>query len=206
MIWGGSGGIGTALVRRLADEGWNILSVARDPGAVTYLTTEVVGADVRDLESVQHALQEAEKLVDEVDLWIYAVGDIVSTKIGEMPVDEWERILTANLSGAYLAVRHSLPLLAGDAHIVFLGAVSERLRLPGLAAYAAAKAGLEAFADVLRKEQRKRRVTVVRPQAVETGLWDKVPFGVPKGALEPDEVAERIVQAYTEGQGGTLDV
>ena len=60
--------------------------------------------------------------------------------------------MTANLSGAYLATHHSLPLLAEDAHLVFLGAVSERLRLPGLSAYAAAKAGLEAFGEALGKE------------------------------------------------------
>ena len=206
MVWGASGGIGTALVRRLADEGWNVLSAARDPGAVTYLTTEVVAADVGNPESVQRAMQEAEKLVDKVDLWIYAVGDIASSKVGEMSVDEWDRILTANLSGAYVAVRHSLSLLSDDAHIVFMGAVSERLRLPGLAAYASAKAGLEAFAEVLRKEQRKRRVTVVRPKAVETELWDKVPFSMPGRAVKPEEVADRIVAAYREGHEGVLDL
>ena len=44
-----------------------------------------------------------------------------------------------------------------NAHIIFIGAVSERLKLPGLSAYAASKAGLEAFAEVLGKEERKKR-------------------------------------------------
>lgn len=66
------------------------------------------------------------------------------------------RILDANLTGGYNTVHYSLPLLTPDAPLVFLGAVSGRMRLPGLSAYAAAKAGLEAFAEAQRKEERKR--------------------------------------------------
>lgn len=206
MVWGASGGIGTALVKHLIDSGWTVLSVARNPGKVTYLTTEVVAADVEEPDSIKQAVQRAEEIVEEVDLWIYAVGNIASVKVEKMPLEDWKRVLAANLSGAYLAAHYSLPLLTSDAHMVFLGAVSERLRLPGLAAYASAKAGLEAFVDVLRKEQRRRRVTLVRPKAVETSLWGKVPFSMPPGAVSPDDIAERILQAYQEGHSGVLNL
>jgi len=204
MVWGASGGIGTALVKHLVDSGWEVLSVARDAGAVTALTSYAVEADVADAEDVRQAVEQARGMVGDVSLWIYAVGDNLSAKIDEMSVEDWRRILDANLNGAFAAAHYSLPLLAADAHMVFLGAVSERLRLPGLSAYAASKAGLEAFGDVLRKEQRGRRVTVVRPKAVETGLWDKVPFSVPRGALKPEDVAERVLLAYEEGHEGAL--
>jgi len=141
-----------------------------------------------------------------VDLWVYAVGDIVSAKVAEMSTSDWQRILAANLSGAFLAAQESLPLLTSDGHMVFLGAVSERLHLPGLAAYASAKAGLEAFVDVLRKEQRGRAVTIVRPKAVETSLWEKVPFTVPHGAMDPRDLADRILEAYQQGHTGVLDL
>jgi len=205
MVWGASGGIGAALVKQLVDAGWAVLSVARDPGAVTHPTSKVVAADVQDPHSIQEAVQRAKDLVEQVDLWIYAVGDITSASVEDMVLEDWERILAANLSGAYLAAHHSLPLLATDAHMVFLGAVSERLHLPGLAAYASAKAGLEAFVDVLRKEQRGRRVSVVRPKAVETDLWEKVPFSVPHGAMKPEDLAERVLHAYEEEHSGVLN-
>ena len=111
-----------------------------------------------------------------------------------------------NLRGAYLTVHYSLPLLAPRAHLFFLGAVSERMRLPGLSAYAAAKAGLEGFAEALRKGQRKRRVTVVRPGAVDTPFWDKVPFKLTPHAPPPESVAERILAAYDERHKGPLDL
>lgn len=206
MVWGANGGIGAALVERLADEGWTIVGLARDPEAVTDRATEVIEADVADYDSVRRAVEKASESVDTVDLWIYAVGDITSERTADMTPGDWERILTANLTGAYLGVHASLPLMADDAHMVLLGAVSERLRLPGLGAYAAAKAGLEAFADVLRKEERGRRVTVIRPKAVDTSLWEKVPFSVPRGAMDPQALAERVLEAHREGDSGVLDL
>jgi NAD(P)-dependent dehydrogenase (short-subunit alcohol dehydrogenase family) len=155
---------------------------------------------------VQRAVEEVADVAQGVNLWVYAIGDITSAKVEALSPQDWQRILDANLTGAYAAAHHSLPLLAEDAHMVFVGAVSERLRLPGLAAYAAAKAGIEAFADVLRKEQRGRRVSIVRPKAVQTSLWDKVPFRVPGGALEPEDVANSILTAYGEGHRGTLNL
>ena len=89
--------------------------------------------------------------------------------------------------------------------MVFLGAVHERLRLPGLSAYAAAKAGLEAYVEALRKETR-RKTLVVRPGAVDTAFWSKVPFSMPKNALQPEALAERIYAAILEGKEGLLDL
>jgi len=203
MVWGASGGIGRALVDRLMADGWTVVALLRHP---VDLASDVIEADVADLHSVESALAEARGVVSTLDLWIYAVGDITSVRVADMSPDTWRRILDANLTGAYLAVHYSLPLLADDAHIVFLGAVSERMRLPGLSAYAAAKAGLEAFATALGKEQRRRRVTVVRPGAVDTAIWQKVPFKLPGHALKPEAVAERIVAAYEEGHKGMLDL
>jgi len=89
--------------------------------------------------------------------------------------------------------------------MVFLGAVHERLRLPGLSAYAAAKAGLEVFVEILRKETRHKTL-IIRPGAVNTALWSKVPFSLPKTALQPEALAEKIYSAIIEGKEGVLDL
>ena len=90
--------------------------------------------------------------------------------------------------------------------ILFIGAISERLRLPGLSAYAASKVGLEAFAETLGKEERKKRITVIRPGAVATPFWDKVPLRLPKDAAPADKVAERIYEAYLAEHKWQLDL
>jgi 3-oxoacyl-[acyl-carrier protein] reductase len=206
MIWGANGGIGRALVKQLNADGWTVIGVARDESTLKADVTYALEADVSDTYAVEQAVYSAGLEVDAVDLWIYAAGDIASAKAGDMAPADWARILDANLTGAYLTAHASLPLLAPDAHLMFLGAVSERLRLPGLSAYAAAKAGLEAFAEAFAKEERKRRVTVVRPGAVATPLWEKVPMKLPNNAPPPEKVAGRILEAYHEGHKGTLDL
>lgn len=205
MIWGASGGIGRALVDKLRAQGWEIIAVSRDEDALAEAADVSLRADVADSFSVQQAVVAAGQQAGPVDLWLYAAGDITSQPAADMAPQTWQRILNANLTGAYLAAHYSLPLLAPDAHLIFIGAVQERLRLPGLSAYAAAKAGLEAFAEAFRKEQRGRKVTVVRPVAVDTPLWAKVPMRLPKDAGTPQQAAERILQVYHDGETGICD-
>jgi NAD(P)-dependent dehydrogenase (short-subunit alcohol dehydrogenase family) len=206
MIWGASGGIGRALLQQLTADQWTVAAISRKPEETAEFTPYSFAANVTNDHSVQQAILETNAEVGEIKLWIYAAGDISSSPIGQMKPDTWSRIINANLSGAYLTTYRSLPLLAPDAHLFYLGAVSERLRLPGLSAYVAAKAGLEAFVETLRKEERKKRITIVRPGAVATPFWEKVPLRLPKDAASPEKVAARIIAAYQEGYVGSLDL
>ena len=206
MIWGADGGIGKALLTQLSAENWTVAAISRHPDALSGLTPFSFEADTSNEMAIKSAILETNYEVGEIDLWIYAVGDIISATTQEMTYAEWQRIINANLTGAYLTTHHSMPLLKENAHLFYLGAVSERLRLPKLSAYVAAKAGLEAYAEALRKEERKKRVTVVRPGAVATSFWDKVPLRMPTDAASPEKVAKRIVQAYDEGHSGHLDL
>ena len=203
---GRGGGIGRALTEELATQGWDVIGVARDADDLEDNVWLAIEADVSSEFAVRNAVLKAGYETADIPLWIYAAGDITSAQVSEMSSETWQRIMNANLLGAYLTTHHSLPLLAPDATLIYLGAISERLRLPGLSAYAAAKAGLEAFAEALRKEERKRRVLVVRPGAVDTALWDKVPMRLPKDAAAPQKVARRILQAYEDGTSGILDL
>ncbi|MGD8904813.1 MAG: SDR family NAD(P)-dependent oxidoreductase [Anaerolineae bacterium] len=206
MVWGAGGGIGQALVSILSQEGWRVIALGRGVADLSNLASDVIEVNVADEGAVQRAVEAAKKELDQVDLWVYSVGDIAASKVADAQFDSWQRILDANLTGAYLTTHYSLPLLARDAHMIFLGAISERLRLPRLSAYASAKAGLEAFVEVLGKEERKRRVTLVRPAAVDTPLWDKVPFNLPAKALSPEDAAQRILAAHRDNQRGVLDL
>lgn len=207
VIWGAAGGLGQALVAALRAEDWQVHAVTRSPSAaVVALTPHCYEADVADAQSVQRTVQAIAMETSDVALAIYAVGDIASLKLEALTPADFARILNANLTGAYLTAHYSLPLLTAEAHFMFVGAVIERLKLPGLSAYVAAKAGLEAFTDTLRKEERKRRVTLVRPGAVNTPFWAKVPFRMPAGALAPAELAQRMLEAHKSGHSGLLDI
>jgi NAD(P)-dependent dehydrogenase (short-subunit alcohol dehydrogenase family) len=206
LVWGATGGIGRAITQRLTADGWQVVAFSRHNDELDGIATHSLAADAADPFSVQRAVMAASQEASEASLFVYAAGDIISEPAGKMTPEVWRRILDANLSGAFLAVHYSLPFLTADAPLVFLGAVSERLRLPGLSAYVAAKAGLEAFAETLRKEERRRRVLLVRPGAVNTAFWQKVPFRMPANALSPAEVAQKVVAAVESGREGTLDL
>ncbi len=206
VVFGGTGEIGSAILKKLDKKDWSTIAVGRDTSLVTDIADYAFDVSFEDAARIEQTAYLISLEVEQIDLWVYAAGDIISARISEMKPGEWDRVLAANLTGAFYAVHYSLPLLAENAHIIFIGAVSERLQLPGLSAYAAAKSGLEAFATALKKEQRKKLVTVVRPGAVRTSFWDKVPMKLPSDAASPEKVAEKIIQAYQEGHQGHLDL
>jgi 3-oxoacyl-[acyl-carrier protein] reductase len=206
LIWGAAGGIGRAIALRLKADRWQIIAMSRHADDLAGAADYAYAADVSDPFAVQRAVLMAGQEAGEAQLFVYAAGDITAEPVAKMSPDTFRRILDANLTGAYTTVHQSRPLLTLDAPLVFIGAVSERMRLPGLSAYAAAKAGLEAFAEALRKEERKRRVIVIRPAAVSTGFWQKVPFKMPGNALSPEAVAEKVVEAVKAGHDGSLDI
>jgi NAD(P)-dependent dehydrogenase (short-subunit alcohol dehydrogenase family) len=205
MIWGAAGGIGRSLTALLGNNGWDVVAVSRD-GTTIPGSKIAVAANIANAAAVDQAVYTVSLEADPITLWVYAAGDIVQTKVDEMQADVWQRIIDANLTGAYLTAHASLPLLTADAHMFFLGAISERLRLPSLSAYVAAKTGLEAFVATFAREQRKRPITLVRPGAVDTPFWDKVTLRKPADAATPDQIAQRIWQAYQEKSLGTLDI
>jgi NAD(P)-dependent dehydrogenase (short-subunit alcohol dehydrogenase family) len=206
LVWGAAGGIGQAIARRLTADGWLVVAFSRHPDGPGEATAYSFAADAADPFAVQSAVLAASQEVNEAGLFVYAAGDIVAEPVSKMAPGTFRRIIDANLTGAFNAAHHSLPLLAADAPLVFIGAVSERMRLPGLSAYAAAKAGLEGFAEALRKEERKRRVILVRPGAVNTTFWNKVPVKMPGNALSPEAVADKVVEAVGAGHQGVLDI
>lgn len=206
LIWGAAGGIGKALTKKLIDENYTVVTVSRHPADLKKLTPHSIATDVTNPSQVRAAAHQIRAISGTIDLFVYTAGDITSNKTTDISFIEWDRILNANLTGAFLTAQASLPILTPEAKLIFLGAVHERLRLPGLGAYAAAKAGLEAFAESLHKETR-RDVIVVRPAAVDTNFWSKVPFSRPKNALEPDAVATSIFQAlYEKSDNFLLDL
>ena len=206
LIWGGEGGIGRAILEEFKDQGWQVAVVARKITGRSAGANWSFEADFRDSNQVDEVVSALRGMNLGFDVFVYAGGDIASEKVQDSDPALWARILDNNLTAVYQTVRGSLPLLSEQAHLFLLGAVSERLQLPGLSAYAAAKAGLEAMAVALSKEERRKKVTVVRPGAVDTSLWDKVPFNQPAHAYQPEQVADKIWKAYQEEHQGQLDL
>lgn len=206
MVLGASGGIGQAISSKLVQEGFQVIGIGRDISKLNGNLTHAVRCNFSSPSSFEEMAIEIAQMVEEVNLWIYAAGEIQFRQTSQRGTDDWRRILDANLNGVHYSVNASLPLLAKDAHLFFIGAYADRLILPGLAAYAASKAALETYTAILDIELRDKKVVLVRPAAVDTPFWMNVPFKLPGNAITAENVADRILMAYERGLSGLLDL
>jgi NADP-dependent 3-hydroxy acid dehydrogenase YdfG len=205
MVWGANGDIGSTLCGLLVDKGWQVAAFARSNSRLPE-QAYFIEADVADHHSVDRAIYTAAQEFENFDAYVYTAGDIAAQEFAATSEQLWQQIGDANLMGVYRSLRASLPLLTEDASVIVIGAQSEKISIPGLSIYAAAKAGLSAFMTSVAKEDRRRKYLLLRPLAVSTRFWDKVPFAQPKSALAAREVAMAIIESIETKTTGTLDI
>jgi NADP-dependent 3-hydroxy acid dehydrogenase YdfG len=133
-----------------------------------------------------------------VDLLVTAAGVASFGPLAGTKPGDWEAMLAVNLRGAMLCCRAVLPLMLRQRRgtIINIGSIAARRPIAGCAVYAATKAGLTAFSQVLAEEVRGEgiRVGVVVPGAVDTPLWDAIPNGPDRRRmLRPEDVARAVV-------------
>jgi NAD(P)-dependent dehydrogenase (short-subunit alcohol dehydrogenase family) len=98
--------------------------------------------------------------------------------IADLDFAEWRRILSVNLDGAFLSLQAALRAVRDGGSIVTVASAAGLKPEPGVAAYAASKAGLIQLTKVAAKEAAARqvRVNAIAPGGVETPVWDAVPM------------------------------
>jgi 3-oxoacyl-[acyl-carrier protein] reductase len=208
LVTGGSRGIGAAVARALAADGWPVgINYRSDAdGAEAVVAAIMAGGggaltvpgDVADQSATDGLFEELEERFGPVLVLVNNAGvraDALSPQLGD---GDWERVLETNLSGAFRTTRRALRgmLRARYGRIVNVASVVGQRANPGQANYAASKGGLIAFTKTVAAEVARRSVTVnaVAPGLVETsmteGLGDALLRAVPaRRAGTPEEVA-----------------
>ena len=95
-----------------------------------------------------------------------------------MDDDEWRYVIDTNLVGYMACARHAIERMDTSAggHLLFVGSISSTIKAPGESVYAATKAGIDAFAETLRKEiseERNIKVSVIQPGSVSTDMQER---------------------------------
>ncbi len=176
MILGATGGIGSALARRLARKGVRLLLAGRDAGKLEVLAAEL-GADSLVLDArrageVQAGLERAVERFGRVDGVANCVGSLLLKPAHLTSPEEFDATVATNLGSAFAAVHAAGRVMRRGGSIVLVSSAAARLGLPNHEAIAAAKAGiigltLSAAATYAR---RGLRVNCVAPGLVETPL------------------------------------
>lgn len=186
VVTGGSRGIGLAIAERMASLGVEVvvLDLAPPPDQrLRFLET-----DVSDVDSVATSFE----LIDRVDTLVNNAGIQRVALVEDGNVEAWDAVLSVNLRGAFLCSSAAMShLKASGGSVVSVGSTAARVGLPGRAAYAAAKAGLEGFTRTLAVEGAEFgvRANVVAPGYTATGL---VRQGIEDGSLNEEWMLERL--------------
>lgn len=214
VVSGAAAGIGAAVARRLAGDGFSVVVVDLSEAA------EAVARGIRDDGG------QATAVIGDVtreETWEAAVGAgggvdaLVANAyaktvkpLHEQDRTEWTRQLEVNLTGTYLGVRACLPSLTErKGSIVLVSSVHALFGLPGHSAYAASKGGLVSLGRQLAVEYAPAvRVNTVLPGPILTQAWDGVGEAdlqrsvrsTPAGRLgDPAEVASAIAFLVSPG-------
>ncbi|WP_172329675.1 SDR family oxidoreductase [Mangrovicoccus sp. HB161399] len=165
IVTGASSGIGAAAARIFAAEGARVVLGARRGDALEALAQDVRAAggeaawlagDVRDEAFAAALVRLACTRFGGLDAAFNNAG--ITGALGPVPQmarPDWEEVLEVNLTAAFLAAKHQIPALLarGGGSLVFTSSfVGQGIGLPGMAAYAAAKAGLAGLVQVLAAE------------------------------------------------------
>jgi NAD(P)-dependent dehydrogenase (short-subunit alcohol dehydrogenase family) len=205
LVTGGSSGLGAATVDAVREAGGHPLVLDRVPptGTVDYAQ-----ADLADRTATEAAVQD---LVSVAGGWLDAVFTAAGVDscgpFGEVPAEDWERVLQVNLLGTARVVRAALPHLERSHGAVVTCSSTLGLKaLPDATAYCAAKFGVIGFSRSLAAETAGRiAVTCLIPGGMHTAFFDgrDEQYKPPTDAKlnRPEDVAATVVHALRQPPG-----
>jgi 3-oxoacyl-[acyl-carrier protein] reductase len=220
LVTGASRGIGAAIARSLANDGWpvgvNYRSGSEGAEAVVKQITDAGGraialqGDIAEPETADALFKALEDEFGPVLVLVNNAGVRADGLSPQIDDDDWQRVIDTNLSAAFRLTRRALrPMMrARFGRVVNIASIVGQRANPGQANYAASKAGLVALTKTVAAEVARRNVTVnaVAPGLIQTDMTE----GIGENLLEhvparrpgtPDEVAECVRFLASDGAG-----
>jgi acetoacetyl-CoA reductase len=214
LVTGGTGGIGTAIVKRLAMLGHKVATNYRDKGKADAWAAQIktqgvnatiVPGDVGDVASAEGIVKAVEQQLGPIDILINNAGITRDTTFHKMSAMQWQEVISTNLNSCFNMTR---PIIDGMrsrkwGRIIQISSINGQKGQYGQANYAASKAGMHGFTISLAQENAKFGITVntVSPgyvatemvMAVPEEVRNKIAAQIPVGRLgDPDEIAYAV--------------
>ncbi|HEY3570863.1 MAG TPA: 3-oxoacyl-[acyl-carrier-protein] reductase [Thermoanaerobaculia bacterium] len=188
LVTGASQGIGEAIAKLLALQGARVVVAARNEEKLKSLAAYIdagggcarpLALDVSQPETFNERLKSLPADFGEIDILVNNAGITADNLLARMSLDDWERVLRTNLTGAFAlskeVIRGMMKRRWG--RIVNVSSVVGMMGNAGQANYAASKAGLIGFTKSLARELGSRNITVnvVAPGYIETAMTESLP-------------------------------
>lgn len=190
IVTGAGSGIGAAAAALFAAEGATVTCADINGDAARAVAAEIgAGAlglevDVGDPAACEAMVASTVEAFGAVDAVYANAGIAGSGRAGDVSIEDWDRVLRVNLTGVWLSIKYAIPhmVAAGGGSLVLQASVGGVIGVPGIAPYAAAKAGV---------------IGLARQMAVDYG-----PDGIRVNAICPGTVPTPLVRATYERRGG----
>ena len=214
LVTGGTGGIGTSIVKRLAEMGHKVATNYRDKARALAWQAQMRAAgievamapgDVSSPEDAEQMVRAIERQLGPIDILVNNAGITRDTTFHKMSAEQWNEVICTNLNSVFNVTR---PVIVGMrdrkwGRIIQISSINGQKGQYGQANYAAAKAGMHGFTISLAQENAKLGITVntVSPGYIATDMVMAVPEDVrakivaqiPTGRLgKPEEIAYAV--------------
>ena len=202
IVTGASRGIGRALVDRFLDLGHEVWALSRNTDELN---------NIKGIHTVSIDLSEEQQIVDWVqscgvdyfDAVINNAGMLINKPFAETTYADFEAVYRVNVFGAAQLIRHLLPLLTTDSHILnisSMGGVNGTAKFPGLAAYSSSKGALGILTELLAEEFKDNgpRCNALALGAVQTEMLAEV-FPDYKAPVSAPQMATYIADFSLNG-------
>lgn len=228
LVTGGTGGIGTAICQKLAQDGYRVVAGYYCNGlhekALTWQATQqaqgydiaIQYGDIRDWDSCVSMIQDIQNKLGMVSVLVNCAGITKDSRLQRMSPNDWRTVLDTNLSSVFNVSKNVLDgmLAAGFGRIINISSINAEKGQFGQTNYSAAKAGMHGFTKALALEVAAKGITVntISPGYIETDMIMAVPADIrekiqqqiPVGRFgKPEEVA-RVVAFLADTESGFI--
>lgn len=172
VVIGGTSGIGRAIALAFAEDGADVVASSRTRGAVEDVSAELRdrGAetieqccDVTDRESLVELRDETVDALGGIDILVTSPGAVARESLLDISDEDWNHVLDVQLTGTHRACQVFAPTIE-EGSIVTISSMAPQRTMPDLAAYSAAKGGIDAYTRAAAKELGPEiRVNAIRP-------------------------------------------
>ncbi|MFM9881646.1 MAG: acetoacetyl-CoA reductase [Burkholderiales bacterium] len=227
LVTGGMGGIGTAICKRFATAGMQVVAncLPAYPRKAEWLAgmaadgfrdVHAAEFDVTDVSACRAVIASIAKTVGPIDILVNGAGITRDATFRKMEMDDWHAVINSNLNSLYNVTKQVIDGMAerGWGRIVSLSSVNGTRGQFGQTNYSAAKAGAAGFSKALAQEVVRKGVTVncVSPGYVDTDMVrairadvrQAIIAGIPMGRLAAAEEIAALVGFLASDEAGYI--